>query len=95
MAQRVDNPEEFQFREFRTGQVSRKRLVRGTRYPWQVWGDGNAWRLWRGVDFTGTIPGIRGAAYAAARARGMRAETQTWQDASGSGIIIQFVPEEG
>ena len=94
MAQRMDEPGTFQFREYRTVK-SKKRAVRGPRYPWHVWGDGHAWRLWRGVDFTGTIPGIRGAAYAAARVRGMRAETQTWQDANGSGIIVRFVPEEG
>lgn len=61
---------------------------RRTAYPWDQWGDGEWWRLERGVDFEASVSDFRANAYQLARRRGMKARTRI----RGNVVFLQFIP---
>ena len=56
------------------------------KYPWELWFDGNVWKLTRGVDFFVRTEGFRSAAMGAAARRGVQIRTSCPDDQT---IVIQ------
>lgn len=63
--------------------------IRHAAYPWDLWLDGRAWHLTRGVDYGVKTRAMRAYAYRAGQAVGFRVATV--RDADDNGITIRAV----
>ena len=57
------------------------------KYPWDLWFDGQVWKLVEGIDYVCSGASFRSTAGGAARYRGLTVRTNLIMD--GKGIVIQ------
>lgn len=60
------------------------------KYPWDLWLDGNVWKLTKGTDFNCAVESMRLGAVAKAKRIGMRLNVESGEDY----VIIQAVKKE-
>lgn len=66
------------------------------KYPWHEWGDGSAWELIEGEDFTIKITSMRQTAAKAAAKRGATIRTATRRvDGGKQALVVQFLLPRG
>lgn len=68
-------------------------------YPWHEWLDGRVWRLERGVDFEGTMQGMRSTVRQAGRRMGVLVKTRVERDHDKPGkperwLYVQAFPRD-
>ena len=57
------------------------------KYPWDLWLDGQVWKLVRGTDYQCASASMRAAAFLAGRTRNKNVRTNMIMD--GNGLVIQ------
>lgn len=62
----------------------------GSVFPWDLWTDGQIWKLTRGVDFDGRPVDLVTQMHRAARVRGMICRTSR----TSTTLVVQFQPRE-
>ena len=63
-----------------------------SKYPWNLWLDGQIWKLVRGTEYKCAAASMRTAAFLAARTRNKNVRTNMIMD--GNGIVIQAEGEK-
>ena len=62
------------------------------KYPWDLWLDGQVWKIIRGTDYQCASASMRTAAFLAARTRNKNVRTNMIMD--GKAIVVQAKGEE-
>ena len=61
---------------------------RSIRYPWDLWGDGQVWKVYQGVDFHCSLQAMRRAVWIAANKRGLGSRTS--MNKEDNSVTLQF-----